>query len=203
MASSRYEDEVFRLLYKNIGYNGNFGTSKGGCGIITSLFYLLIGLLVAGLIGLWKVCSFTLPIIKRKLKEAKENAKANAETKKEQEETKREEKISDELLKKATLTLYDLISNNCNYVQYSIIQTKRGTDNNMYYYINFTVNDYKTGQVLWVNDLINTVCNFDLKISTRDGAYLKGAIILGVDKLDELEGRLRQALQIPLSFILA
>ena len=70
-------------------------------------------------------------------------------------------------------------------------------------YINFTVNDYKTGETIVINDLINQALHYKLDINNKGGDYLKGAIKLEPHEIERLENDLREVLQLPLMLIVA
>ena len=70
-------------------------------------------------------------------------------------------------------------------------------------WVNFTVYDFNKNEVVCVNDLVNRVCYDMLKVSTKEGNYLKGSLIFPYNNYLELEDKLRTILQTCVTLTLA
>lgn len=204
MAGNKQED-VFELLYRNMSFNGGF-SQKNGNGIFTTLAYLIVSIIVPLILGiiycLVKVTPKIFNAVGNLINELISNAKDKEELNKFKEQEKLNKDAINKIYEKSIAKLFLLVTNNLRYIQYSIIKTVReGTV--MMQYINFTVNDYKTGETIVINDLINQALHYKLDINNKGGDYLKGAIKLEPHEIERLENDLREVLQLPLMLIVA
>ena len=204
MAGNKQED-VFDLLYRNMSFNGGF-SQKNGNGIFTTLAYLIVSIIVPLILGIIycivKVTPKIFNAVGNLINELISSAKDKEELNKFKEQEKLNKDAINKIYEKSIAKLFLLITNNLRYIQYSIIKTVReGTV--MMQYINFTVNDYKTGETIVINDLINQALHYKLDINNKGGDYLKGAIKLEPHEIERLENDLREVLQLPLMLIVA
>ena len=204
MAGNKQED-VFELLYRNMSFNGGF-SQKNGNGIFTTLAYLIVSIIVLLILGIIycivKVTPKIFNAVSNLINELISSAKDKEELNKFKEQEKLNKDAINKIYEKSIAKLFLLVTNNLRYIQYSIIKTVReGTV--MMQYINFTVNDYKTGETIVINDLINQALHYKLDINNKGGDYLKGAIKLEPHEIERLENDLREVLQLPLMLIVA
>lgn len=204
MAGNKQED-VFELLYRNMSFNGGF-SQKNGNGIFTTLAYLIVSIIVPLILGIIycivKVTPKIFNAVSNLINELISSAKDKEELNKFKEQEKLNKDAINQIYEKSIAKLFLLVTNNLRYIQYSIIKTVReGTV--MMQYINFTVNDYKTGETIVINDLINQALHYKLDVNNKGGDYLKGAIKLEPHEIERLENDLREVLQLPLMLIVA
>ena len=220
MATKDYEQEVFRLLYKNMNYNGfSGGSGNTATTLIKSFTPIVMAVALAtfvGLIALSKVLFKGAKFLYNKIKEHAVKRKAQRELdRKAKEELKQEEqarleqendiKVSQGIYDKAVLQLKKLIDNNNHVLNVSILHTGRPSNKKegLYTWVNFSLFDNDLKEVVNVNDLINTVCFRRLAVSTKDGKYLEGSLIFSYTDYMELENQLRTLLQTVVSIYVA
>ena len=226
-----YEKEVFRLIYKNMDYNGGFSSSRGNnrilMGLLATLLPIIIGALAICVMGIITMLKYGCKalynfiqhqqelakkrkeerIIQKKIDlEKQEQERIQAEQERAEYERELEKRSAREVYDSAVVQLRNLINQNLHNLQYSILRTDRykyGKEEEMCIWVNFTVYDFNKNEVVCVNDLVNRVCYDMLKVSTKEGNYLKGSLIFPYNNYLELEDKLRTILQTCVTLTLA
>lgn len=141
-----------------------------------------------------------------RMKTALEQAKAEklAEERLASERMKQEQHATrQEIRDKAVTQLRHLVDDNGGIINYAILQTKQANyfgkddvgEGRLCAWIQFTLYDCNKKEIISINDLINIVCYDNMTISSKDGKYLKGSIILPYLDIMDMEDRLRTLLQ--------
>lgn len=174
-----YEQELCKVLFQNM----NISANRSGAGMITGIFGLATFVVGGLLIMLYKAISAYITY-------QKDNNAAAQQAKRQMRDD-------------AILSFRNLVIENGSQVWYSILKDSYDTRKNVnVMHVKFFVFSQDVKQYVDVSHMINTLMFNKLKVSVREGSYLKSSIIINTDELEELEKQLIQIIQVPFRFTL-